>query len=103
MSAPRSGRRPVRRGQASVFLERESYRRRRLMDAARLLPIFGVLLFLLPLLWPEPAPSEAGADTGVAMSGAIIYVFSVWIGLIVAIFVFGRAARPGSARFDGQG
>lgn len=41
-----------------LFLARADYRRRRLRDAARLLPVVGALLMLLPLLWqgqvPEP-------------------------------------------------
>jgi hypothetical protein len=101
VSQEKPGRRTVRRGQPSVFLERESYRRRRLMDAARLLPILGALLFMLPLLWPDPDPGEA--TNGIAMSSAMIYVFAVWIGLIGAIFLFGKATRPGSRRVDGQG
>ena len=37
------GRRPE-----PVFLERQSYRRRRLGDAAKFLPFVGLVLFLLP-------------------------------------------------------
>ena len=85
----------------AVFLERQSYRRRRLMDAARLLPLLGVLLFLLPLLWR--AADSTGAMGGVSMSNAIIYVFAVWIGLIAAIFVFGKSTRPWSRPDDGPG
>ena len=33
-----------------VFLDRSSYRRRRLRDAVRLLPVLGLALFLLPAL-----------------------------------------------------
>lgn len=87
----------------SVFLERQSYRRRRLMDAARILPLLGALLFALPLLWPMSAPDNATGDAGVAMSGAIVYVFSVWTVLIVAILVFGKATRAWSRPGDSQG
>lgn len=96
-------RRTVRQGQPSVFLERETYRRRRLMDAARLLPLLGVLLFLLPLLWPQSQAEGVEPGGGVAMSDAIIYIFSVWVALIVAIGLFGRATRTGTYRSDGQG
>lgn len=62
----------------SIYLERRTYRRRRLQDAARLLPVLGVLLFLVPLLWAtrteEPASTASGG----------IYVFGIWAGLIVA-------------------
>lgn len=71
-----------------VFLERQSYRRRRLADAARLLPLFGALLFAVPLLWP-------GTDTADRMptSAATMYIFSIWAGLILVNAVFGWLAR----------
>ncbi|MDJ0627096.1 MAG: hypothetical protein QNJ44_02455 [Rhodobacter sp.] len=62
----------------TVFLERRTYRRRRLADAARLLPVIGALLLLFPLLWvPDP---DQPASTG--FGG--LYIFAVWAGLIVA-------------------
>lgn len=74
----------MRKPRAPLFLDREVYRRRRLMDAARLLPVVGVLLFLLPLLW---APQEtAAADT--ARGG--LFLFLVWAGLILAAFLLSR-------------
>lgn len=60
------------RGQAPLFLERRSYRQRRLRDAARLLPVLGLGLWLLPLLFAadgEPATT----------SQALIYIFTVWV------------------------
>lgn len=80
-----------------VFLERQSYRRRRLMDAARLLPILGAALFAVPLLWPS-----VGAPESVPTSVAIRYVFGVWAGLIVISVLFGIAARRWSGG-DPQG
>ena len=86
----------------AVFLERQSYRRRRLMDAAKLLPLLGVLLFAVPLLWPGPETGpEAGAVAGqagagrvaVRMSDAIQYIFLVWAALIGASALFGLSAR----------
>lgn len=59
-----------------VFLARRSYRLRRIRDAARLLPVAGGFLFLLPVLW-APAASES-RDT--APDG--IYLFGVWLLLI---------------------
>jgi nitrate reductase gamma subunit len=49
------------------------------MDAVRLIAIVGVILWLVPVLWPstgleEPAP--------ITMSRALFYVFGVWVGLI---------------------
>lgn len=62
----------------SVFLERQTYRRRRLMDAAWLLPIVGVLFWTLPLLWGNAAQGETQTTT----SGAMLYIFCVWLGLV---------------------
>lgn len=59
-----------------LFLERQSYRRRRLVDASRVIPIFGLCLFLVPLIWP------AIEEPNLAARG--IYIFVVWIGLVVA-------------------
>lgn len=64
-----SGRRPV-------FLNPGHYRRRRLRDAARLLPVGGGFLILLPILW---APGET-ARNDTAPDG--IYLFAVWAVLI---------------------
>jgi len=60
-----------------VYLERRTYRQRRLRDAARLLPILGVLLFIVPLLWTRDATGAASTGYGFA------YIFAVWAGLIV--------------------
>lgn len=60
-----------------LFLARDSYRQRRLADAARLLPVLGVVLLLLP-----------GFIT--ITVDAIIYIFSVWAALIVAIGLMSR-------------
>ncbi len=70
-----------------LFLERRSYRRRRLTDAARLLPVVGALAFLLPLLW---APDRA--DTA-ATAATTVYVFVVWAVLILSAILLSRALR----------
>ncbi len=82
----------------SVFLERQSYRRRRLADAARLLPILGGGLIAIPLLWPT------GDDVteAVSMSSAIFYIFACWIGLIAVSVIFGIAAGRLSGRDAGE-
>ena len=67
-----------------LFLERESYRRRRVMDAARVLPVAGLLLFLVPLLWaPQDSPEPDTARGG-------IYMFAVWAVLILAAALMAR-------------
>ncbi|MDB4212418.1 hypothetical protein N9769_08735, partial [Ascidiaceihabitans sp.] len=64
-----------------VFLERRSYRQRRMMDAIRLLPLVGLLLWLLPTLW---AATDSDGVEPVRMSQAIVYVFGVWVCLILS-------------------
>ncbi|MBO6899197.1 MAG: hypothetical protein JJ868_17650 [Shimia sp.] len=60
------------------FLERQSYRRRRLIDTIRMLPVIGAVLWAVPLLWRQ---SE---DSGTVLtSDAIIYIFLVWLLLVV--------------------
>ncbi|MCU0911333.1 MAG: hypothetical protein MUE98_08310 [Rhodobacteraceae bacterium] len=79
----------MRQTQAPLFLERQSYRRRRLADAARMLPVLGTMLILLPLLWaPQSTP---GTDT--AQGG--LYIFLVWGGLIAAAFLMARRLGAG--------
>lgn len=71
-----------------LFLARRSYRRRRIMDAARLLPLVGLVLFLLPMLWhPGETPVP---DTARGM----IYLFAVWAGLILAAAALARGLAP---------
>lgn len=61
-----------------LFLERQSYRRRRLVDASRMIPVFGLFLFLVPLIWPD----VEDAKPNLAARG--IYIFVVWIGLVLS-------------------
>jgi hypothetical protein len=68
--------------QQPLFLARAVYRKRRLRDGARMLPIFGFFLLILPMLWPNGA---AGAWSG------WVYVFVVWAGLILAAGLISRA------------
>ncbi|MCU0825858.1 MAG: hypothetical protein MUE52_00260 [Tabrizicola sp.] len=72
-----------------VFLGRTLYRRRRLRDAARLLPVVGVLLLLLPLLWVSDVEVRLG-------SGEVVYFFVVWLALIGLAAAF----APGLTRGD---
>jgi len=82
-----------------LFLERQSYRFRRTTDAARLLPVLGIFLFLLPLLWQPADPAgDVGGGTGVGLTARLVYLFSVWLALIVAAAVLARRlarADPG--------
>jgi len=80
----------MRRPAAPLFLARAGYRRRRRADAARLLPVFGAFLVLLPILW-SPAQTEV-RDT--APDG--IYLFAVWAGLIGLAAVLAPGLRQGN-------
>lgn len=78
----------MRRPKRPLFLARAPYRRRRLRDAARLLPVLGAFLLLLPLLW---AP-----DSQVSLSsGDVIYFFAVWLALIGLAAAFAPGLRGG--------
>lgn len=69
------------RPEPGVFLEKQSYRRRRLLDGLKLLPVIGAWLFLLPLLWPD---GGAHAENPKPMSSALIYVFGAWFFMIAS-------------------
>lgn len=71
-----------------VFLARRSYRRRRKMDAARLLPIGGAVVFMLPVAW-EPASTPA-PDT----ARGLVYIFASWVMLILAAMILARGLAP---------
>ena len=84
---------------APVFLERGSYRRRRVMDAARLVVVVGAGLWMVPLLWPSPDQSDVPP---VPMSTALFYIFGVWLALIIVSTVLVRRLRRDKG-FDEQG
>lgn len=64
------------RSSETVYLERRSYRRRRVIDAIRMIPVLGLILFLVPLLGDaEPGSPRSTGGTG-------LYIFAVWGGLI---------------------
>ncbi len=78
----------MKRSRSPLFLARRSYRLRRLRDAARLLPIAGIFLWVLPILW-TPVDAVGGRivrDT--AMDG--IYIFAVWAGLVGVALALSR-------------
>lgn len=65
----------MKKPQKPLFLARQSYRRRRLIDAARLVPIFGLALMMVPLLWMTP-------ETG-SLAWRGIYLFAIWAALVI--------------------
>lgn len=84
------------RPQRPVFLPPATYRRKRLRDAARLLPVLGAALLLVPLLW-----TGSDAPGGVGNAGALLYLLAVWASLIVAAALLSRILAP--ERDDGPG
>ncbi|WP_298836838.1 hypothetical protein [uncultured Roseobacter sp.] len=86
------------RGQPPVFLERGSYRQRRVTDAVRLLAVLGAVLWMIPLLWPT---GEVAEGTGMPMSRALSYVFGVWLLLIcIAAALVARMRRMPEKKQD---
>jgi|TARA_R110002110_G_scaffold194876_1_gene404010 hypothetical protein len=72
-----------------VFLERQAYKRRRMRDLARAVPIIGAVLLSIPLLWTRAAPGGEGATT----SQALVYVFAVWVFLIGLAALISRVVK----------
>lgn len=66
----------------SVFLQRASYRQRRMRDAAKLLPFVGIILLAIPLAWTSGDGEEKIGSSG------LIYIFGVWVLLIVLSAIF---------------
>lgn len=65
-----------------LFLERASFHRRRLGDAARVLPVLAMLLILVPVWWvPSSVSFAAGA----------VWIFSLWGLLVIAVWALHRA------------
>ena len=67
-----------------VFLERASYRQRRLGDAAQFLPVLGAVLWFIPLLWASSGPETP------SKSGMVAYIFVIWLILIGLAAVLSR-------------
>ncbi len=80
---------PMRRPTRPLFLARESYRKRRLIDAIRLVPVLGALLFLVPLL-------SAAGQVGSTFRGGL-YLFGSWLFLIVLTALLERRLRRSEA------
>ncbi|MEP5153413.1 hypothetical protein [Planktotalea sp.] len=77
-----------------LFLERRGYIQRRVIDGAKLLPIIGLVLFMVPLIWPRRGDSDA-----VITSSSSIYIFMIWLGLIVfGAFLANRITASGAVQ-----
>ncbi len=78
-----------------LFLARQNYRRRRVTDAARGLPVVGVILFMVPLL----SADQGRNDTG----GWLVYLFLAWFVLIlVAAGLSAGVGRADDPAADGE-
>ncbi len=85
------------RRRGPVFLPPQDYRQRRLRDAARLLPVAGIFLLLLPILWR--GRDGAGPATGTSW----LYLLGVWSALVLGAFLLSRwIADPGPGRAPGD-
>ena len=87
---------------SSQFLERTAHRRQRLRDAARLLPVLGAAVLLLPdLLLSDPDVAEG------ATAAWTVYFFVAWAMLILLAFLLagplGRDLREGALNSETQG
>lgn len=91
-----------------LFLERRRYRQRRLMDAVRLLPLLGLILWMVPLMWPVPQSAGgvagvegAGGDPGgISVASALTYVFGIWAAMILAGLLLWWRTRGSGATDD---
>ncbi|KPQ15732.1 MAG: hypothetical protein HLUCCO18_11000 [Rhodobacteraceae bacterium HLUCCO18] len=77
-----------------VFLERRTYRKNRLQDAARLLPVLGMILFFGPVFIVEDTSGQAGAG----MAEWLVYCFAVWVVLIAVTALVNRALADGDTQ-----
>lgn len=65
---------------SNLFLERQTYRRRRLIDAVKLVPVLGLVVFVLPLLWSGTGSTSRG----------LLYLFIGWGALIILMAILSR-------------
>jgi hypothetical protein len=77
----------VNKRHKAIFVERDNYRRRRLIDLVRLAPVLGAILWVVPLLWPNDGELNVGT------ADAIVYIFCVWFGLVVMSAVLARGVK----------
>jgi len=75
----------------TLFLEHDTYRRRRTIDAARFLPVFGTVLVFIPLFWGL-------GDEPTKTSSALIYLFCTWLALVCLAAVVSWRLRISSPK-----
>lgn len=82
-----------------IFLERRTYRKNRLQDAARLLPVLGMILFFGPVFITE----DSGSESAPSLAMWLVYCFVVWLVLIVVTALVSRALKDAPAGDPGAG
>jgi hypothetical protein len=75
-----------------IFLQRASYRQRRVRDAAKLIPFVGIVLWALPMSWAQ------SANEGQVGSEGLIYIFAVWVVLIVLAAILASRIRADTSQ-----
>ncbi len=73
-------------GKPALFVQQRTYRRRRMADAARMLPVLGGILFMIPLLWL--------GSGGMSTANVMIYLFVVWVALACVAGLLSRRLGP---------
>jgi hypothetical protein len=68
----------------TLFFENKIYRRNRLIDAARMLPVFGFFLFVMPAIF-----IVGSAPTATRW----VFLFVVWVVLIFAAALISHAIK----------
>jgi hypothetical protein len=84
----------MKKPRSPMFLARNPYRRRRLRDAARLLPVFGAFLMILPVMWAPPGTALR------VTSGDVVYFFFIWVLLVAVAAAFAPGLSAGEGRAD---
>ncbi len=80
-------------GNKGLFFRNAVYRRNRLIDAARLLPFLGTLLFLMPAFL---------AGDSAATARQWLYLFGAWIVMIVVAGLMARALKRNAADVEAE-
>lgn len=69
-------------------LERNLYRGRRLIDAVRLLPWLGLILFILPALFAPEAPEQASST-----AFRLLYFIAAWLLMICLALIIAHSLK----------
>ena len=72
----------------SVFVAKRTYQGRRLADAARLMPVLGIGLFSLPIMWKGATLADGSRTVGV-----MLYLFLAWVFLAGATAVISKRLK----------